>query len=71
MVGRVGIDPTFRLSVLALEASALTSLLPPLWAWRDLNPRPPDYESGASTKLSYKPGILVQQAFFNCLLLLL
>lgn len=29
-----------------------------LWAQQDLNLRPPDYESGATNQLSYRPAFL-------------
>ena len=31
------------------------------WTGRDLNPRPPDCESGVHTKLNYRPGFLSEE----------
>ena len=39
------------------------------WTGRDLNPRPPDCESGVHTKLNYRPtcgGLCRVRAFFFC-----
>ncbi len=39
------------------------------WTGRDLNPRPPDCESGVRTRLNYRPicdGLCCVRAFFFC-----